>query len=204
MKRNKWNEERLALLAELYPVETTPHTACVLGMSETAVKNMARRQGIAKRAKRKDTGRAGHIQAHFHERSFSEMAESLGISKTTVWRTASWLGLERTDAQHKDILSRTRREMIRRERRRAVFGLEPLTRIKVVTDRARVKLRSLLKSKGYVVDGGERNTLYFTAGTERLERLERRGERHGLRFLPFPCTDFLPYRPLTIKKHTAM
>lgn len=192
MKRNRWNEERLALLAELYPVETTPHTACVLGMSETAVKNMARRLGIAKRAKWKDTGRAGHIQAHFHERSFSEMAESLGISKTTVWRTASRLGLERTDEQHRYILSRTRREMIRRERRRAVFGLEPLTRIKVVTDRARVKLRSLLKSKGYVVDGGERNTLYFTAGTERRERLERRGERHGLRFLPFPCTDSLP------------
>ena len=50
MKRNRWNEERLALLAELYPVETTPHTACVLGMSETAVKNMARRLGIAKRS----------------------------------------------------------------------------------------------------------------------------------------------------------
>ena len=73
--------------------------------------------------------------------------------------------------------------MIHRERRRVIFGLEPVTRIKVVSNRARVRLRSQLKRKGYTV-GGERNTLYYEEGFKRSERQEMRGIKLGLRFLP--------------------
>lgn len=173
----------VAALRELYPVETTFYTAQILGMSETAVKNKAKELGIVKFAKSLRMKRAAHIGSHFHTCSFSEMAKELGISKTSVSRIAGDMGLSRTQAERHDITSRVRSDMIHRERRRVIFGLEPVTRIKVVSNRARVRLRSQLKRKGYTV-GGERNILYYAEGFKRSERQEMRGIKLGLRFLP--------------------
>ena len=185
MGKEKWNENRLALLAELYPVETTAYTAGVLGMSETGVKNMARRLGIWKIAKSGGMERAGYIRSHFHEYSFSEIGRELGITKTSVSRIAARLGLKRTGEQARKVLSRVRNELIRKERRRVIFGLEPLTRLKVVSNRARVRLRSRLKSTGYIV-GDERNILYYSDTLVRRKQLESRGCKLGLHFLPLP------------------
>lgn len=152
MGKSRWNDSLIAVLAETYPVETTAYTAALLGMSETAVKNKAKK---------------------------------LGISKMSVSRIAAKLGLKRTKEEIYRVSSRVRGEMIRRERRRVIFGLSPATRIKVVSNRARVRLRSRLKGIGYVV-GQERNILYYTGNVERKERLECRGVKLGLHFLPFP------------------
>ena len=154
-------------------------------MSETAVKNMARRLGIVKIAKSGWMERAGYIRSHFHEYSFSEMGRELGITKTSVSRIAARLGLKRTGEQARKVLSRVRNELIRKERRRVIFGLEPLTRLKVVSNRARVRLRSRLKSTGYIV-GDERNILYYSDTLVRREQLESRGGKLGLHFLPLP------------------
>lgn len=183
MGKTKWNDHMVAVLCELYPVETTFYTAQVLGMSETAVKNKAKELGIVKFAKSLRMKRAAHIGSHFHTCSFSEMGKELGISKTSVSRIAGQLGLKRSRTERHDITSRVRSDMIHRERRRVIFGLEPVTRIKVVSNRARVRLRSQLKRKGYTV-GGERNTLYYAEGFKRSERQEMRGIKLGLKFLP--------------------
>ena len=185
MGKNRWDERKTALLAETYPVETTAYTAGVVGMSETAVKNKARKMGIVKVAKSGWLERAEHIKSHFHEKSFSEMGRELGISKMSVSRIAAKLGLRRTKEQVYKVSSRIRCEMIRRERRRVIFGLDPVTRIKVVSNRARVRLRSRLKGIGYIVSE-ERNILYYTVSLVRKEHLEHRGTKLGLRFLPFP------------------
>lgn len=185
MGKNKWNEENTALLVATYPVETTAYTANLLGLCETAVKDKARKLGIVKTVKSKWMERAEHIRTHFHEKSFSEMGRDLGISKMSVSRIAAKLGLQRTKEQVHHVSSRIRSEMIRRERRHVVFGLDPVTRIKVVSNRARVRLRSRLKSIGYIV-GKERNILFYAADFTRRERLERRGKSLGLRFMPFP------------------
>lgn len=185
MGRNKWNEENTALLVATYPVETTAYTANLLGLCETSVKEKARKLGIVKTVKSKWMERAEHIRTHFHEKSFSEMGRDLGISKMSVSRIAAKLGLQRTKEQVSRVSSRVRGEMIRRERRHVVFGLDPVTRIKVVSNRARVRLRSRLKSIGYIV-GRERNVLYYAANLARRKHLEQRGTKLGLRFLPFP------------------
>ena len=78
--------------------------------------------------------------------------------------------------------SRVRNELVRRERRRAVFGLDPLTRLKVISHRAKVRIRSRL---GYIT-GVHRNILYFTEATCRKARLEAKATILGLSFLPFP------------------
>ena len=185
MRRINWTEAMLSRLAELYPVETTAHTACMLQVGVTAVKEKARELGLEKLAKSRWLECAGHISRHFDNRSYAEMAGDLGVSRTTVSRMARKLGLSRSKAQGYEISSRVRREMVRRERRRAIFGLDPLTRLKVISHRAKVRIRSRLKAKGYIT-GVHRNILYFTEATCRKARLEAKAARLGLAFQPFP------------------
>ena len=185
MRRINWTEAMLSRLAELYPVETTAHTADMLQIGVTAVKEKARELGLEKLAKSRWLERAGHISRHFDNRSYAEMAGDLGVSRTTVSRMARKLGLNRSKAEGYAMSSRVRFEMVRRERRRAIFGLDPLTRIKVISHRAKVRIRSRLKAKGYVT-GVHRNILYFTEATCRKARLEAKAARFGLAFLPFP------------------
>lgn len=125
MRRINWTETMLSRLAELYPVETTAHTAYVLQVGVTAVKEKARELGLEKLAKSRWLVCAGHISRHFDNRSYAEMAGDLGVSRTTVGRMARKLGLSRSKAHGYEISSRVRREMVRRERRRAIFGLAP-------------------------------------------------------------------------------
>ena len=182
MRRINWTEAMLSRLAELYPVETTAHTACMLQVGVTAVKEKARELGLEKLAKSRWLERAGHISRHFDNRSYAEIADDLGVSRTTVSRMARKLGLSRSKAQGYEISSRVRREMVRRERRRAIFGLDPLTRIKVISHRAKVRIRSRLKAKGYIT-GVHRNILYFTV-PERTAGSQSRQTRTGLPTVP--------------------
>ena len=184
----KWDERKLAILMEAYPVEPSRQTALRLGMSESAVKRKARQLGLSKLVKSRWLERAGHIRSHFTERSYSEMARELGITKATVSRIAARIGLKRTRAQAVIVRKRTRIELIRKERRRVVFGLEPVTRLKVVSNRARVRLRSRLKQAGYIV-GRERNVAYYATEKTRKTRLEAKGAKLGFRFLPLQERD---------------
>ena len=124
MKKNLWTEEMLRTLAELYPMETNAFTASVLQVGETAVKEKARELGLVKVVKSKWLNRAEHIRSHFEERSFTEIARELGITRHSVSRIAGKLGLKRSKPESYQVSSRVRMEMIRRERRRVIFGLD--------------------------------------------------------------------------------
>lgn len=184
MRHHKWTEEKLAALARLFPVESTKHTAAVLQMSVTAVKGKAKELGLKKETKSEWAKRADYVRSHFYHCSLSEMAGKLGISRTSVIRIIGKLGLKRTKEQNFQVTSRVRSEIIRRERRHVLFGLAPITKIKVVSNRARIQIRAQLKSIGYIVSR-DSNTLYYTDKIERKGNLETRGIRQGLRFLPF-------------------
>lgn len=184
MRHHKWTEEKLSALAKLFPVESTKHTATVLQMSVTAVKGKAKELGLKKETKSEWAKRADYVRSHFYHCSLSEMAGKLGISRTSVIRIIEKLGLKRTKEQNFQVTSRVRSEIIRRERRHVLFGLAPVTKIKVVSNRARIQIRAQLKSIGYIVSW-DSNTLYYTDKIERKGNLETRGIRQGLRFLPF-------------------
>lgn len=175
-------------LRELYPVETTPFTASVLGVSEKTVTNKAKELGIEKYAKSKWLERAEYIRTHFLTKSFAEIGRDLGIAKWSVARIAEQIGLKRTDKETGNVSSRVRTELIKREKRRMIFGLDPITHIKVVTNRPRIKLRAWLKSKGYVV-GEQKNVMYYPSDIMRRHAQETRGLRMGLRFMPLPASE---------------
>jgi hypothetical protein len=129
--------------------------------------------------------RADYIRNHFQECSFSEIGKALGITRMSVGRIAAALGLKRSSEEKHLISSRIRTQMVKRERRRIVFGLEPVTGIRVISNRAKVRVRSNMKSNGYIISE-EHNVIYYTGTTERRERLESRGIRLGLHILPLP------------------
>lgn len=185
MRQHKWTEERLAALKQLFPTESTKHTAAVLQMSMTAVKRKAKEMGLQKITKSRWAKRAEHVRTHYCHCSLSEMAKELDISRTSVLRIIGKLELTRTREQTFLVASRIRSEIIRRERRHILFGLAPVTRMKVVSNRPRIRLRAKLKSVGYIVNRAS-NTLYYTDRMERKSNLENNGIRQGLHFLPFP------------------
>ena len=59
-RRTNWTEQKIALLVQLYPIETTPHTAQVLDMSERSVKMKARQLGLKKMEKTRWLERADY------------------------------------------------------------------------------------------------------------------------------------------------
>ena len=185
MKKTDWTDRMLAALVELYPVETTAYTAAVLNLSESTVKLKARELGLVKMAKSRWMERADYIRNHFQECSFSEIGKALDITRMSVGRIAAAIGLKRSSEEKHLISSRIRTQMVKRERRRIVFGLEPITGIRVISNRAKVRVRSNMKSNGYIISE-EHNVIYYTGSTERRERLESRGIRLGLHILPFP------------------
>lgn len=184
-KKIIWTDAMIAMLRELYPVQTSSYTASVLGVCENTVKNKARELGIEKFAKSSWLERAEYIRDHFYTKSFSEIGSVLGITKNSVSRIAGQLGLKRTGRETCEVKSRVRGELIKREKRRMIFGLDPLTRIKVVTNRPRIRLRSWLKARGYVVSD-QRNVMYYPSDISRRMEHESRGKELGLRFLPLP------------------
>lgn len=187
-KKIRWTDEMIRTLQELYPVETNAYTASVLGIGEKTVIKKAKELGIDKFAKSRWMERADYIRANFDTKSFAEMGRKLGIAKWSVARIAAQIGLRRTDKETSDVSSRVRTELIQREKRRMIFGLDPITHIKVVTNRPRIKLRAWLKSKGYIV-GEQRNVMYYPADIERRTVQESRGKKLGMSFIPLSVDD---------------
>ena len=187
-KRTNWTEQKIAVLIQLYPIETTTRTAEVLGMCERAVKEKARSLGLKKAVKSRWMEHADYVRNHFAHRSYAEIGKELGISREYARRIAVRMGLKRTALEDFKVLSRIHSDIMRRERRRVIFGLSPITRIKVVSNRARVRLRSWLKSKGYIA-GEEYGILYYTDDLHRIQESELRGAKLGFRFLPYPSEE---------------
>lgn len=222
MKKTDWTDRMLAALVELYPVETTAYTAAVLNLSESTVKLKARELGLVKMAKSRWMERADYIRNHFQECSFSEIGKALDITRMSVGRIAAAIGLKRSSEEKHLISSRIRTQMVKRERRRIVFGLEPITGIRVISNRAKVRVRSNMKSNGYIISE-EHNVIYYTMARSVCRRLSppavisswvrhvtrRRwsghrmmcSERQSRLHVPFPSTT-TRYQPQSLRRWT--
>ena len=183
----KWTPERLDTLRHLYPVMTNREIAGVLEISISNLVSAARRLGLTKGVKIARERQKEHISRYFSSRSMQTLAFDLGITKTTVSRIAASLGLARSRQEMKAFNSDHRAMLVKREKRRLIFGLDPVSGIKVVTNRRKITLRYRLKRKGYV-PGEERNVMYYPDDVIRNRSQESFGESLGLRFMPLPVS----------------
>ena len=180
-----WTPEMEDKLRALYPFETNETTADLLGVSRNSVIRKANELGLVKFYKSDWLKYTDIVRDNFNERSISEIARMCQISRAKVQRIAKALGLKKTDRERFQMLSRVRKEQVKSERRRCIFGFEPQTKIKVVTNRARIRYRSHLKSLGYIVVGRNARTLYYTADFQRNEKKEAKGMLLNLSFEPW-------------------
>lgn len=183
--RTKWSAELSELLRIYYPYTTNRETAEILGISMRTVINRAKEMGLTKSCKPLTVKRLKFIIDNFQKMSHQVMAKHLGISKMHVSRIACSINLIRSHDQKCRIMATTRDTLVRREKRRLIFGLPPVSEIKIVTNRKRINTRYRMKKKGYIQSDNP-NILFYTSEEMRNFRCETSAAKLGFKFMPLP------------------
>ena len=190
-KRTLWTSDHDDILKERFHTDCLHDIASHIGCTRSTISRHARRLGLWKETPsgRNRDARA-FILMEYPNLSYQEMAERTGLNKYTITRIARELGLERTPEQLRKIRSRRRKELIQKERRRIIFGLDQKTNIKVVSNLRKIRLRGSLKRLGYII-GADGHTFYYDSTLRRHPVKEANGKELGFTFLPLPtaCTE---------------
>lgn len=184
MKKTIWTDDSIAYLKENYPHTTDTAIAQHLCVNRKTVSLKAKELGLEKGIRPEWLDLAERVRELHGSHSNAEIAAITGISSRSVSRIVAVLGLRRTKKEEQSIRSRIRQDIMKREKRRVIFGLPPITRIKVVTNKPRIKMRHSLKKAGYLVIRGQ-NVLYYHPDMERDHSREDIGRKLGLRFEPW-------------------
>lgn len=191
MKKTIWTDDSIAYLKENYPYTTDTAIAQHLCVNRKTVSLKAKELGLEKGIRPEWLDLAERVRELHDSHSNAEIAAITGISSRSVSRIVAVLGLRRTKKEEQSIRSRIRQDIMKREKRRVIFGLPPITRIKVVTNKPRIKMRHSLKKAGYLVIRGQ-NVMYYHPDMERDHSREDIGRKLGLRFEPWDnCNDKL-------------
>lgn len=184
MKKTIWTDDSIAYLKENYPYTTDTAIAQHLCVNRKTVSLKAKELGLEKGIRPEWLDLAERVRELHCSHSNAEIAAITGISSRSVSRIVAVLGLRRTKKEEQSIRSRIRQDIMKREKRRVIFGLPPITRIKVVTNKPRIKMRHSLKKAGYLVIRGQ-NVMYYHPDMERDHSREDIGRKLGLRFEPW-------------------
>ena len=190
-KRTLWTPDHDDILKERFHTDCLHDIATHIGCTCSTVSSHARRLGLRKIS---PSGRNSDVRSfvliEYPNLSYQEMAERTGLHRETIRIIARELGLERTPEQLRKIRSRRRKELIQKERRRIIFGLDQKTNIKVVSNHQKIRLRGSLKRLGYIL-GTDGHTFYYYPGLRRHPIKESNGRALGFTFLLLPtaCTE---------------
>ena len=190
-KRTLWTPDHDDILKERFHTDCLHDIASHIGCTCSTVSNHARRLGLRKIfPSGRNSDARSFVLIEYPNLSYQEMAERTGLHRETIRIIARELGLERTPEQLRKIRSRRRKELIQKERRRIIFGLDQKTNIKVVSNHQKIRLRGSLKRLGYII-GTDGHTFYYYPGLRRHPIKESNGRALGFTFLPLPtaCTE---------------
>ena len=190
-KRTLWTPDHDDILKERFHTDCLHDIASHIGCTCSTVSNHARRLGLRKISPSgRNSDARSFVLIEYPNLSYQEMAERTGLHRETIRIIARELGLERTPEQLRKIRSRRRKELIQKERRRIIFGLDQRTNIKVVSNNQKIRLRGSLKRIGYIL-GTDGHTFFYYPGLRRHLVKEANGKELGFTFLPLPtaCTE---------------
>lgn len=190
-KRTLWTPDHDDILKERFHTDCLHDIATHIGCTCSTVSSHARRLGLRKISPSgRNSDARSFVLIEYPNLSYQEMAERTGLHRETIRIIARELGLERTQKQLREIRSRRRKELIQKERRRIIFGLDQKTNIKVVSNHQKIRLRGSLKRLGYIL-GTDGHTFYYYPGLRRHPIKESNGRALGFTFLPLPtaCTE---------------
>ena len=190
-KRTLWTPDHDDILKERFHTDCLHDIASHIGCTCSTVSNHARRLGLRKISPSgRNSDARSFVLIEYPNLSYQEMAERTGLHRETIRIIARELGLERTPEQLRKIRSRRRKELIQKERRRIICGLDQKTNIQVVSNYQKIRLRGSLKRLGYIL-GTDGHTFYYYPGLRRHPIKESNGRALGFTFLPLPtaCTE---------------
>lgn len=190
-KRTLWTPDHDDILKERFHTDCLHDIASHIGCTCSTVSSHARRLGLRKISPSgRNSDARSFVLIEYPNLSYQEMAERTGLHRETIRIIARELGLERTKKQLREIRSRRRKELIQKERRRIIFGLDQKTNIKVVSNHQKIRLRGSLKRLGYII-GTDGHTFYYYPGLRRHPIKESNGRALEFTFLPLPtaCTE---------------
>jgi hypothetical protein len=183
-----WNEEREQFLKENYAYKTNGNLANRLGISVPSVKKKAYELGLKKVcAKRKiHSALEANVLKMSELNSYRSIADKLDISlssvKTIVNKATTNGYKKRSKEATKKIMSEARIRLIKKERARAIFGLNPKTKLKVFPNKQKYRMRDRLKRCRYDVD---RNSIdvFIDDETRRHDSIEHEAQKLGLNII---------------------
>ena len=209
------NEEQEAWLVRWFPVTENKRLAKAMGVSMEAMRNYAHRlgcEGKSEAGMAEIRKRQGKAAAKTNERNGCyDRKRGKPVSDATRkgllkrWqdiregrRLSPIAELKRRDpkayAENMRLKSKLRKEMIRKEQRRILYGLERKTNLKVVVmkpyTRSQTHHRHNALKRGYLLDvdcsegSPGRYVIYYDSNTERSERFERNCIADGFIFKP--------------------
>lgn len=191
-----WNEEKVQFLKENYAFKTNGNLAKHLGFSVPSVKKKAYELGLKKVcAKRKiHSALEANVLKMSELNSYRSIADKLDISlssvKSIINKATSKGYKKRSKEATKKIMSEARIRLIKKERARAVFGLNPKTNLKVFPNKQKYRMRDRLKRCRYDVERNDIN-VYIDDETRRHDNIENEAQKLGFNIIT-PIKEYYP------------
>lgn len=193
-KKIKLTEKQENWLKKHFLHTKNAEIAAKLGISEASVHRLARALGLKKsrqymtkcqRETAEAAQRSHRLNGTYPPRGFKiPRREEYQYKPGETCRDR--LGVKR-DAERARKAAESRAKTWKSEKARATFGLPQRTKLHVIpVPTAKIKLRSYLKSRGYIVDDVAR-VVYYTEATKRGKRIEAK---------PQPWYKFRPLDPV--------
>lgn len=182
--------EQIQYLIDSFPNTRNADLAYHLGISMRTMSRIASDLGLSKsteflelrRKKAGDASRQWHIQHPKPPGYRIPRGEEFRFKKGTSIRTR-----QGEEAHRRAIEKGTakRRDTIKKERRRILFGLPQQTNLRLTAKpREKVLLRYYLRTRGYIIDDDKRMA-YYTDNTKRGARIEHK-QQQWYTFAPLP------------------
>lgn len=154
----------------------------VLEVPSSVIYKKVKRLGICKEIIKNDDVEKSILDL-LNTHSYQDIANIIGVSKRTVLRVAKKYNFVKSKDVRKQLFTTKIKELRKSESRRVLFGLEQKSKLKVVTNKKKIKLRYSLKKRGYICDERGGSILKITGDTTRSTYLEKKGSVYGFQFL---------------------
>lgn len=162
-----------------YPIDTNEEVAQHLNISPRTVCRLAAQRNLVKSRMFwvNHNNKVSTALKHYYEKN--PRPKGFIVPNSTQYRFQKGHNLRQRigDERYKKVqetIHERRRETVKKERRRILFGLPQRTNLKLNKQpREKIQLRYYLRKRGYIVDDSAR-IAYYTPSTQRGIRIERK------------------------------
>lgn len=190
MYKNVWTEENIQFLKDNYFTKLSSEIANILGIHKSYVNRMASKLGLKRRSnfhKINDEKKRKIVMMYNNgKNSYSSIADKLKLSVCSIIKVVNEYRIHHpelkpsTAEENSKKISEARKNLLKSERARAVFGLEQKSNVNIYRCKdKKYRMRHSMRTKGYEIDYGS-NEVYIVEGTKRDKTLEEKASKEGL------------------------